>query len=54
MANLQERAGSVFVRLGGNTQEDAAMVFTPLDNGRNMEKANSTNTDATVRNYVLD
>jgi len=54
VANLQERAGSIFVRLGGNTQEDAAMVFTPLDNGRNMEKANRSNLDATVRNDVLD
>jgi len=54
VANLQERAGYIFVRLGGNTQEDAAMVFTPLDNGRNMEKANRTNLDATVRNDVLD
>lgn len=26
MANLQERAGSVVVRLGGNTQEYAKMV----------------------------
>lgn len=53
VANLQERAGFIYVRLGGNTQEDAAMVFTPLDNGRNMEKTNRTNTDATVRSYLL-
>lgn len=58
VANLQERAGFIYVRLGGNTQEDAAMVFTPLDNGRNMEKTNRTNTDATTSTpamlYTID
>lgn len=37
MANLQERAGHVLIRLGGNTQEYAVMV-DHLDNGRAMAK----------------
>jgi hypothetical protein len=45
MANLQERAGHVLIRLGGNTQEYAAMV-DHLDNGRAIakEQANLTQT----------
>ncbi len=37
MANIQERAGSVLVRLGGNTQEYAAMVDT-LPDGHTISK----------------
>ncbi|KAF5347305.1 hypothetical protein D9756_009946 [Leucocoprinus leucothites] len=48
VANIQDRAGYLFVRLGGNTQEDAAMVFEPLDNYRNMEKENKFNQQATT------
>lgn len=45
MANLQERAGHVLVRLGGNTQEYAVMV-DELENGRAIakEKASLTQT----------
>jgi len=40
MANLQERAGSVVIRLGGNTQEFAAMVPS-LPDGRTFAKTDS-------------
>ncbi|KAF5376627.1 hypothetical protein D9615_007857 [Tricholomella constricta] len=40
MANLQQRAGRVFIRMGGNTQETAVLVDrTP--NGRMLEKNNT-------------
>ncbi|CAK5270156.1 unnamed protein product [Mycena citricolor] len=39
MANVQQRAGSVMVRMGGNTQESATMVPEgTIPNGRIMEK----------------
>jgi hypothetical protein len=47
MANLQERAGGVVIRLGGNTQEFAAMVPS-LPNGHTFAKADSGSTQ-TVR-----
>jgi hypothetical protein len=37
MANIQERAGSVMVRVGGNTQEQATLVASTSD-GRILEK----------------
>ena len=37
MSNLQERAGSVMVRVGGNTQEQAQLVPSTPD-GRILEK----------------
>ena len=37
MANIQERAGSVMVRVGGNTQEQAQLVPSTPD-GRILEK----------------
>ncbi|KAJ6512845.1 glycoside hydrolase family 79 protein [Mycena sanguinolenta] len=41
MSNLQARGGSVRVRIGGNTQETAAMVES-LPDGKMMEKQNSS------------
>jgi hypothetical protein len=38
MANLQERAGSVVVRLGGNTQEYAKMVDSIPDRNTFLKK----------------
>ncbi|KAJ7114786.1 hypothetical protein C8R44DRAFT_740153 [Mycena epipterygia] len=37
LANIAQRAGSVMIRVGGNTQESAKLVDT-LDNGRVLEK----------------
>jgi len=37
MANLQERAGRVMIRIGGNTQ-DIAVLVDQLDNGRAIAK----------------
>jgi len=37
MANLQERAGKVMIRIGGNTQ-DFAVSVDQLDNGRAIAK----------------
>lgn len=37
MANIQERAGRVYVRVGGNTQETAVLVDKTSD-GRIIEK----------------
>lgn len=42
MANIRERAGSVQVRLGGNSQETATLVNT-IPDGKSMEK-DTTNT----------
>jgi len=47
MANLEARAGGVVIRLGGNTQEFAAMVPS-LPNGHTFAKADSGSTQ-TVR-----
>lgn len=47
MANLQERAGSVVVRLGGNTQEYAKMVDS-LPDGNTFLK-DMTDLQGTVR-----
>jgi hypothetical protein len=41
MSNLQTRGGSVRVRIGGNTQETAAMV-EKLPDGKMMEKKNGS------------
>ena len=40
MSNLQERCGGVSIRLGGNTQEFAAMVDS-LPNGDTFAKVDS-------------
>ena len=40
MSNLQERSGGVVIRLGGNTQEFAALVPS-LPNGLTFSKAES-------------
>jgi hypothetical protein len=47
MANLEERAGSVVVRLGGNTQEYAKLVDS-LPNGNTFQK-DMTDLQGTVR-----
>ncbi|KAJ7117214.1 glycoside hydrolase family 79 protein [Mycena crocata] len=52
MANIQQRAGSVMVRVGGNTQEAATLVDT-LDNGRILEK-NLTGVTGTTQTPPLD
>ena len=40
MSNLQERCGSVPIRLGGNTQEFASMVpINSIPNGKSFTKA---------------
>ncbi|KAJ7141844.1 hypothetical protein C8R43DRAFT_583571 [Mycena crocata] len=52
MANIQQRAGSVMVRVGGNTQESATLVDT-LDNGRILEK-NLTGITGTTQTPPLD
>jgi len=49
MANLEARAGGVVIRLGGNTQEFAAMVPS-LPNGHTFAKADSGSTQ-TVRTW---
>jgi hypothetical protein len=49
MANLQERADLIFIRLGGNTQETAALV-DHLDDGKAFAKE-GINNQATVRIY---
>ncbi|KXN83267.1 hypothetical protein AN958_01638 [Leucoagaricus sp. SymC.cos] len=52
MANLQERAGHVLIRLGGNTQEYAVMV-DHLDNGRAIAKEKASLTQTTLTPAVL-
>ncbi|KAJ6595642.1 hypothetical protein DFH09DRAFT_144191 [Mycena vulgaris] len=56
MANIQERAGAVHVRIGGNTQEYAYYVDT-LDDGRaiSKEKADTNNpTETPAVIYTMD
>jgi len=43
MANLEERAGGVVIRIGGNTQEFAAMVDS-IPNGHTFMKVDSGST----------
>nr|GAT61181.1 predicted protein [Mycena chlorophos] len=52
MANIQQRAGSVMVRVGGNTQESAKMVDS-LPNGRILEK-DLQNVSGTTQTPPLD
>ncbi|KAJ6540793.1 hypothetical protein DFH09DRAFT_63429 [Mycena vulgaris] len=52
MANLQQRAGSVMVRVGGNTQESATLV-DELPNGRILLK-NYTGITGTTQTPPLD
>ncbi|KAJ7453359.1 glycoside hydrolase family 79 protein [Mycena galericulata] len=52
MANIQQRAGSVMIRVGGNTQESATLVDT-LPNGRILEK-NHTGVTGTTQTPPLD
>jgi len=47
IANLQERAGQVMIRIGGNTQ-DSAVFVDQLDNGRAIAKEKTSLTQ-TVR-----
>jgi len=47
MTNLQERAGQVMIRIGGNTQ-DSAVFVDQLDNGRAIAKEKTSLTQ-TVR-----
>jgi hypothetical protein len=51
IANLQERAGHVLIRLGGNTQEYAVMV-DQLDGGRAITKEKAGHTQ-TARDTLL-
>lgn len=51
MANIQERAGSVLVRLGGNTQEYAVMVDA-LPDGHTIAKQKAA-IQQTVRRVLL-
>ncbi|KJA24885.1 glycoside hydrolase family 79 protein [Hypholoma sublateritium FD-334 SS-4] len=56
MANIQERAGSVLVRLGGNTQEYAVMVDT-LPDGHTIAKQRATiqqTTETPAVEYTVD
>ncbi|KAJ3569540.1 hypothetical protein NP233_g4984 [Leucocoprinus birnbaumii] len=52
MANLQERAGHVLIRIGGNTQEYAVMV-NELDNGKAIAKQKASLTQTTLTPAVL-
>ncbi|KAF7322011.1 Glyco-hydro-79C domain-containing protein [Mycena kentingensis (nom. inval.)] len=52
MANIQQRAGSVMVRVGGNTQESAKLVES-LPNGRILQK-DYTNISGTTQTPPLD
>ncbi|KAJ7457804.1 glycoside hydrolase family 79 protein [Mycena latifolia] len=52
MANIQQRAGSVMIRVGGNTQESATLVDA-LDNGRILEK-NLTGVSGRTKTPPLD
>ncbi|KAJ7146974.1 glycoside hydrolase family 79 protein [Mycena epipterygia] len=52
MANIAQRAGSVMIRVGGNTQESATLVPV-LDNGRVLEK-NLTGVTGTTQTPPLD
>ncbi|KAJ7200294.1 hypothetical protein GGX14DRAFT_466601 [Mycena pura] len=52
MANIQQRAGSVMVRVGGNTQESAKLVDS-LPNGRILEK-DLINVTGTTQTPPLD
>ncbi|KAJ6590373.1 glycoside hydrolase family 79 protein [Mycena sp. CBHHK59/15] len=52
MANIQQRAGSVMVRVGGNTQESAKLVDA-LPGGRILEK-NLTGVTGTTQTPPLD
>ncbi|KAF9529902.1 glycoside hydrolase family 79 protein [Crepidotus variabilis] len=52
MSNLQERAGGILIRIGGNTQEFAVMV-DKLDNGRTFGKTVSGSNATTKTPAVL-
>ncbi|KAF8949995.1 glycoside hydrolase family 79 protein [Flammula alnicola] len=52
MANLQERSGGVIIRLGGNTQEFAALVDS-IPNGHTFAKTDSGSTQTTKTPAVL-
>ena len=47
MANLQERAGSIHIRVGGNTQETASLV-DEIPNYRDIMKDYSKTTNPTA------
>lgn len=44
MANLVERAGTVFIRVGGNTQETASLVDS-IPDGKDLTKDYSKTTN---------
>jgi len=50
MANIKERVGSVYIRVGGNTQETASLVDS-LPNGEILYKDNA-DTNNPVRHGV--
>jgi hypothetical protein len=52
MANLEERAGGVVIRLGGNTQEYAAMVDS-IPNGLTFSKY-AFESNQTVSRLLID
>ncbi|KAF8893584.1 hypothetical protein BD779DRAFT_1669853 [Infundibulicybe gibba] len=52
MGNLQQRGGAVHVRLGGNTQEFAALV-PELSDGKTFSKENGTNENTSLTPNVV-
>lgn len=48
MANIQQRAGSVKIRLGGNTQDFAVLVDS-IPNGHALDKEKSDNNNPVSR-----
>ena len=51
MSAITSRAGKIFVRVGGNSQEKAAVALGGLPNDTAIEKVQIGNT--TVRFYLL-
>jgi len=51
VSNLQERSGGVVIRLGGNTQEFAALV-DHIDGGHTFAKVDSGSTQTVDRRSV--
>ncbi|KAF9457308.1 glycoside hydrolase family 79 protein [Collybia nuda] len=52
MANIQQRAGGVRIRLGGNTQDFAVLVDS-IANGHSLDKQKSDNNNPTLTPAVL-
>ncbi|RXW22272.1 hypothetical protein EST38_g3572 [Candolleomyces aberdarensis] len=53
MSNLVERAGSLMIRMGGNTQEYAKYTPDPFDDGRITQKEDSGTTQTTDTPAVI-